>query len=381
MESEIISVSPHIESVKNLITKVAAAEAGVVITGETGTGKELVAQNLYRQSNRNGKPFIKVNCAAMPDTLLESEMFGYERGAFTGAYRRTRGKFEQAHGGVLFLDEIGDMPLRLQAKLLHVLQDGAYTPIGSNKTLKSDAWVIAATNKELEDCVMKGSFREDLYYRLNTIRIHIEPLRNRKEDIPCLVKHFSEKYTAQFNGKNRHNVNDHVIDRFMNNKWPGNVRELQNEIKRFMILGDNNDNFSKIPDTKLNKTSLPIEIPREISPGIAVENRQELPFLSFKKFKKSITNRIEKEVITYALNKTGWNQCKASRLLDINLTSLRGKIADLKIKEPPIHSNISIEFPNNKRVNRIVSAYLNEYVHNEHYESLIDRRVESLSVQ
>jgi DNA-binding NtrC family response regulator len=262
-----------------------------------------------------------------------------------------------------------------------VLQDGSYTRIGSIKTLKSDAWVIAATNKELEDCVMKGTFREDLYYRLNTIRIYIEPLRNRKEDIPLLVKYFFEKYADQLNGVKHYNIDDHVIERFMNNKWPGNIRELQNDIKRFMILGDSTDNFSKDTVAEFNKNSPSIELPREMSPEIVIENNQKIPFLPYKQFKRLVTNRIEKEVITYALSKAGWNQCKASRFLKVSLKSMRNKIEEMNIEIEPIDSTKGIEFPANNKLNGIISAYLNEYIHNGNYESLIDERVESLAVQ
>ncbi len=188
MEAELIGVSTNIQRIRDIIERVADTTLNVVVCGETGVGKELVVQHLYRRSSRFGKPFVKVNCAALPDTLLESEMFGYEPGAFTGADKRRRGKFEQANGGVLFLDEIGDMSLPLQSKLLHVLQGGDFTPLGSEKAVKTDAWVIAATNHDLERDLIEGKFREDLYFRLSAIRIMIEPLRRRPEDIPHLIQ-------------------------------------------------------------------------------------------------------------------------------------------------------------------------------------------------
>jgi len=188
----LIGTSESIEKIRELIEHVADTGLNVIITGESGVGKEVVAQNLFHESQRKDKPFIKVNCAALPDGLLESELFGFERGAFTGADRKKRGKFELAHEGVIFLDEIGDMSLSLQSKLLHVLQDGEFAPLGSEKDVISDAWVIAATNQELEQKVKKGLFREDLYYRLNTIKIYIPPLRNRPEDIPLLIDYFIE---------------------------------------------------------------------------------------------------------------------------------------------------------------------------------------------
>ena len=197
---ELVGVSQNIRRIRELIGQVAETGFNVIVCGETGVGKELVVSNLYQRSNRLGQPFIKVNCAALPDTLLESEMFGYERGAFTGAIRTRRGKFEQANGGVLFLDEIGDMSLPLQSKLLHVLQGGDFTPLGSEKPLQTDVWVIAATHRDLERDVERGHFRDDLYYRLSTIRISVAPLRNRPEDVPLLIDYYIKKYAQQFNG-------------------------------------------------------------------------------------------------------------------------------------------------------------------------------------
>ncbi len=232
-----IGVSENIRRIRELIDRVASTGLNTVVYGETGVGKELAVQSLYQKSDRTGKPFVKVNCAALPDTLLESEMFGYEQGAFTGAERRRRGKFEQAHGGVLFLDEIGDMSLPLQSKLLHVLQGGDFTPLGSEKAVKTSAWVIAATNHDLEKDLVAGKFREDLYYRLSAIKIHIEPLRNRPDDIPLLIHYYIEQYKAQFAGKALRIPSAAVIQRLCAYRWPGNVRELQNVLKRIMILG------------------------------------------------------------------------------------------------------------------------------------------------
>jgi two-component system response regulator AtoC len=198
MEIPLIGISKSIERIRELIDQTADTGLNVLITGESGVGKEVVAQNLYYKSQRKNKPFIKVNCAALPEGLLESELFGYEKGAFTGAERKKRGKFQLAHEGILFLDEIGDMPVLLQAKLLRVLQSGEFAPLGSEKEVTADAWVVASTNQNLEENVEKGLFREDLYYRLNIIKIYIPPLRNRREDIPTLIDYFIEKYASQF---------------------------------------------------------------------------------------------------------------------------------------------------------------------------------------
>ncbi len=225
MPEQIIGTSQAIQHVRELIDRVSNTSLNIVITGESGVGKELVAQQLYLNSPRNGKPFIKVNCAALPDTLLESELFGYVRGAFTGAHQKKRGKFEVASGGVLVLDEIGDMSLYLQSKILHVLQSGEFSPLGAEKDVKTDAWVIAASNHNLEKTVKEKKFREDLYHRLNIIKIFIPPLRKRVEDIPLLVRYFVDQYGPLFNSGS-FITNDHV-ERLSEYAWPGNVRELQ----------------------------------------------------------------------------------------------------------------------------------------------------------
>ncbi|MFC1516778.1 sigma 54-interacting transcriptional regulator, partial [Thermodesulfobacteriota bacterium] len=238
MESPLIGKSRDIEKIRELIEHVADTGLNVVISGESGVGKEVVAQNLYQKSRRKNKPFIKINCAALPDGLLESELFGYEQGAFTGAERRKLGKFQLAHEGILFLDEIGDMSLQLQSKLLHVLQSGVFAPLGSEKEVKTDAWVIAATNQELEQNVKKGIFREDLYYRLNIIRIYIPPLYERPEDIPLLIDYYIEKYTTRFGFSEFSRPGSDIMERLISYHWPGNVRELQNVIKRCMVVGN-----------------------------------------------------------------------------------------------------------------------------------------------
>jgi transcriptional regulator with PAS, ATPase and Fis domain len=251
MEQLLIGVSQNILRIRALIDQIADTGLNTIIYGDTGVGKELIVQCLYQKSNRIGKPFVKVNCAALPDTLLESEMFGYEQGAFTGADRRKRGKFEQAHSGVLFLDEIGDMSLPLQSKLLHVLQGGDFTPLGSEKAVTTDTWVIAATNHELEHDMKNGEFREDLYYRISTIKIYIEPLRNRPEDIPHLIEHYIKEYTKMFGDKKLQPPNQRTITKMAAYHWPGNVRELQNVLKRIMILGEGEETI----DDLLNPSS------------------------------------------------------------------------------------------------------------------------------
>ena len=268
MENELVGVSKNICRIRELIERVAETGLNIVVCGETGVGKELVVQSLYQKSDRVGKPFVKVNCAALPDTLLESEMFGYEQGAFTGAEKRRRGKFEQANGGVLFLDEIGDMTLPLQSKLLHVLQGGDFTPLGSEKAVRTDAWVIAATNHDLEKSLTAGKFREDLYFRLSAIKILVEPLRNRPEDIPHLIDYYIRKYKAEYNTKDLKAPRQKTIDRLCAYGWPGNVRELQNMLKRLMILGDAEENINGM----LGGTAQPVEAHRR-APGCRERRR------------------------------------------------------------------------------------------------------------
>lgn len=341
MQPIIVGVSKNINRIKELIDQVADTGLNTIVYGETGVGKELVVQNLYQKSTRAGKPFVKVNCAALPDTLLESEMFGYEQGAFTGAERRKRGKFEQASGGVLFLDEIGDMSLPLQAKLLHVLQGGDFSPLGSEKTVKMGAWVIAATNHELENDMANGDFREDLYYRLSTIKIHIEPLRSRPEDIPHLIDHYVKMYTAQFDGKELLTPSPGIIEKLTTYHWPGNIRELQNVLKRLMILGNGEDNLDDMLMGNLNQpraAGIPKSANQSATPmdilGFDSSAPPDLSSLSLKKIKKKAMDRVEKEVIAYVLEKTGWNRSKATKILKISYKTLLYKIKDLGIKPP-----------------------------------------------
>ncbi len=341
MDSTIIGVSKNIQRIRELIEQVADTGLNTVVYGETGVGKELVVQNLYQKSNRIGKPFVKVNCAALPDTLLESEMFGYEQGAFTGAERRRRGKFEQASGGLLFLDEIGDMSLPLQSKLLHVLQGGDFSPLGSEKTVKMGAWVIAATNHDLETDMVNGDFREDLYYRLSTIKIHIEPLRERPDDIPYLIDHYVKTYTAQFDGKQLLTPSQQVIDKLSAYHWPGNVRELQNVLKRLMILGNGEDSLEDMlmgPPGRSRNGELATVADQPPSTadflGFDLHKPPDLASLSLKKIKKKAMDHVEKEVISYVLEKTGWNRSKATKVLNISYKTLLYKIKDLGI-EPP----------------------------------------------
>jgi transcriptional regulator with GAF, ATPase, and Fis domain len=338
---ELVGVSQNIQRIRELIGRVAETGFNVIVCGETGVGKELVVSNLYQRSNRLGQPFIKVNCAALPDTLLESEMFGYERGAFTGAIRTRRGKFEQANGGVLFLDEIGDMSLPLQSKLLHVLQGGDFTPLGSEKPLQADVWVIAATNRDLERDVERGHFRDDLYYRLSTIRISVAPLRNRPEDLPLLIDHYIKKYAQQFKGTHASVLSPEALAKMAAYPWPGNVRELQNVLQRIIVLGESEgtlDGMLTAAAISPAATRIPVR-----GGGLSSLMRMlaadggEIDFsdLALKKISKKATNQAERELISFVLIKTGWNRSKASRILNVSYKTLLQKIEELAIVPPP----------------------------------------------
>lgn len=341
MEIPIIGVSENINKVRELITLVAGNNLNVLISGETGVGKDLVAQCLHQKSPRADKPFIKVNCAALPQGLLESELFGYERGAFTGAERKTRGKFELAHTGVLFLDEIGEIALSMQSKLLHVLQGGEFTPLGSEKPVKTDTWIIAATNRNLEEDVMNKEFRVDLYFRLNIIKIHISPLRERPDDIPYLIDYYMEKYSSQFNGNGIKKPSEHVMKTLLAHHWPGNVRQLQSLIKKGLILGGWDEVVSELPSRyQTNEDQIPEKaFPREvslISDLMRPENLfpKDLDSFSLKETIKTIQDRAEKEIMAHVLEKTGWNRRRAAKILKISYRSILYKINDHSLAPP-----------------------------------------------
>ena len=335
----IIGASPAMDRIRDLISHVADTGLNILICGESGVGKEVVAQNLYQESPRSNRPFLKINCAALPDGLLESELFGHEQGAFTGAERKKRGKFELANGGVLLLDEIGDMSIALQAKLLHVLQSGEFSPLGSEKEVRTDTWVLAATNHELEEDIRKDKFREDLYYRLNIIKILIPSLRERPEDIPPLIEHFVNEYAYQFQAGRINIPTNSVIARLCEYHWPGNVRELQNILKRGFALG----NWDEILDELFRHAADPLKPegsnrsgrPSAVNSLTGMDYRSmDLDDLSLKEITRAAQDRVEREVISYVLEKTGWNRSKASRILKISYKALLYKIKDLNIIVP-----------------------------------------------
>ena len=340
--TDIIGISEKIQTIRELIERVAGTGLSVLITGETGTGKELVARSLYEHSDRNNDPFVKVNCAALPDTLMESELFGYEQGAFTGANKKRRGKFQLSNNGTLFLDEIGDMSFYLQSKLLRVLQDGSFSPLGSEKEVKSNAWIIAATNKDLESEIQKKNFRSDLLYRLNTINIHIPPLRERPEDIPLLIRHFFDMYSNQLkrNKTFAREMTDDVIRKMVDYHWPGNVRELQNVIQRIVVLGCSEETIGFL---SLNRETMIDSDPDEkgydnnqvecenIWENLDIKELGHENKFSLKEIGKVAVNKAEKQVILHVLSQTRWNRKKAIKILNVSYPALLYKMKDLNI--------------------------------------------------
>jgi len=298
----------------------------VIIYGETGVGKEVVARELHRLSDRKNKRFVKVNCAALPSELLESELFGYEKGAFTGATRFKPGKFEVASDGIIFLDEIGDIPLHLQAKLLHVLQSGEFSRLGGHD-VKVNTWVITATNHDLERDLSEGRFREDLYYRLNIIKIDVPPLRDRKEDIPLLVEYFVTKYRSELDIPESFTIDSHMIDLFLKYDWPGNIRELANTIQRLMVLDDRDELIQKM-FSELDTIDLKVGV-MDNNPEVESDVEEVVPL---KLLKANAGKYIEKKVISHALNITGGNKVKAAKILNISYKALFYKMDNLGLR-------------------------------------------------
>src|SRR5947199_1456287 len=306
--------SPKMLEARQILSEAARVDVTVLVTGETGTGKELVARAIHQFSSRRAGPFVKVNCAAMPPQPLESEMFGYERGAFTGAHKLKIGKFEAAHRGTIFLDEIGDLHPALQAKLLHVLQDGEFSRIGAKSTLSVDVRVLAATNQDLERAVAEGRFREDLYYRLNVIHVFVPPLRERTSEIPLLANYFVERY-AKLYRRDGFAIAPSVMDRLARHRYPGNVRELENLIKRMIVLDD----------PYLTRFSLPDSGPNGVRPLPAPGPDPEP---SLKEISRRASQAAEREAISKMLEQTGWNRVRAARALRISYRALLYKIKE-----------------------------------------------------
>jgi two-component system nitrogen regulation response regulator GlnG len=321
---EIVGKSEPMQQVFKLIGQVSQFDATVLVTGESGTGKELVARAIYHHSKRNDQPFLAINCVAIPEQLLESELFGHERGAFTGAHERRIGKFEQCDGGTIFLDEIGDMPLATQAKVLRVLQNGEFQRVGGNQTLKVDVRVIAATNRLPEKQVAQKKFREDLYYRLNVVRIHLPPLRERSGDIRLLVKHFLQK------SKIKH-INPKVLEILQKYDWPGNVRELENVVERATVVARGE---TLMPDDLPGDIRAPksVIVPVETVDATLDAAAGALFALARKGSKVKIIPAMEREMITRGLAETNGNQLQAAKLLGITRATLRKRIAKFGIE-------------------------------------------------
>ena len=306
---ELVSRSPLMQQIFETLPTIAKSDAPVLILGETGTGKELLAKTIHTSSQRKKRPFVAINCAALPEQLLETELFGYKKGAFTGAYQDKPGRFQLANKGTIFLDEIGDMELNLQAKLLRVLQEKTIEPIGGTQTLSIDVRIIAATNKDLSKLINEKKFREDLYYRLNVIKITLPPLRKRKEDIPLLADFFLSKFN-HLHHKNILHISPEVISAFLNYDWPGNIRELENVIERAVILAKTQEiTLQDLPE------ELSLFHPPPTSNHLLKANKQEL----------------EKNLLIQTLQKYANNKTKAAQALGIHKTTLYRKLKKYKL--------------------------------------------------
>ncbi len=308
--ANIVGKSEPMRQIFGVIGTLAQADCTVLLRGESGTGKELVARAIHYSSPRAGNPFVPVNCAAIPESLLESELFGYEKGAFTGAATRKLGKFELASGGTIFLDEIADMSLAMQAKMLRVIQERTFERLGGTRPITVDTRLIAATNQVLEELMRKETFREDLYYRLNVVSIYLPALRERKKDIPLLVSHFLRKYN-RVNDKNAKGISSQALKLFMDYDWPGNVRELENVIERAVVLGEGD-----------------ILLPRDLSLKTGQKSSGSRVNLSSGDISLA---EAEKRLIQDTLKLTHWNQSEAAKVLGIHRNTLRRKIRRLKI--------------------------------------------------
>jgi two-component system response regulator AtoC len=324
----LFSHSAKMRDIRRIIEEVAPTSATVLIHGESGVGKEVVARAIAFASPRPIEAFVKVNCAALPGELLETELFGHERGAFTGAYRRKLGKFELAHKGTIFLDEIGEVPLALQAKLLHVLQDGEFPRVGGREIIRVDARIIASTNRDLPAAMSRGEFREDLYYRLNVVEIVVPSLRERREEIPVLVQHFLEKFNQQ---TNRHVVLPREVLQFFGQyDWPGNVRQLENIVRRLVVLGNVAGvceevvkTLQSVPSRAARERgeeapSAPAPLPSVLSSGGRPTGLREVA--------RRAAQAAERQALLEVLDEVRWNRVEAARLLKVSYKTLLTKI-------------------------------------------------------
>ncbi|UCF30643.1 MAG: sigma-54-dependent Fis family transcriptional regulator [bacterium] len=346
--------SREMANIIEMVSKVAQTDVPVLITGESGVGKEVIAREIHQKSLRASGPFLKVNCAALPASLLESELFGYNKGAFTGASQAKPSKFENADNGTLFLDEIGEIAPALQAKFLHVLQDGFFNRLGSNKTIRTNTRILVATNQDLEEEVKSGSFRSDLYYRLNVVRIHIPPLRERPVDIALLANYYLDFYSRKY--RKEVDLSESALPRLNRHSWPGNVRELQNVMRRYVVLGllefDKESPVSAPPmgagSPDLQEGQIPGRAAaggesgpdqagptRETAKGVALdEEGMQRENYSLKEIAKEAAQAAEKEAILRALEITRWNKSKAAKLLKISYKALLYKMREGGLEKP-----------------------------------------------
>lgn len=317
-----LAASPQMVRIRQQILQIAPVDVPVFICGESGVGKEVVARMIHLRSKRRNQPFVKVNCAALPGELLESELFGFEQGAFTGAIRSKPGKFEMANKGTIFLDEIAEMTTPLQAKLLHVLQDHQYSRLGGRHLIDTDVRVLAATNVDVQDAMKTGRFREDLYYRLNVLSILVPPLRERLVEIPLLFRHFLEQYSEKF-GKSAVEPSKHLLDAAVNYPWPGNLRELENFVKRYVILEDDEGSLRELVEmSSARQRTSPREEP-------AAPREQGLKALV-----RGLKDEAEMEAIADALEKTRWCRKDAAKMLGISYKALLYKMRQFNLDTP-----------------------------------------------
>jgi DNA-binding NtrC family response regulator len=319
----LIGTTQAMEDVFSVVDKVADSPTTILITGESGTGKELIARALHVNSSRSDKPFIRINCAAIPKDLIESELFGYERGAFTGAVSSKPGRFELAHDGTLFLDEIGEIPLEMQVKLLRALQEQEFERVGGIRTLKVDVRLIAATNQNLEDAIAAGRFREDLYYRLNVVPIRMPALRGRKEDIRLLCTHIITKYNDRLK-KQVNDLSEEALSAFYNHDWPGNIRELENVLERMML-------FSSSSELQLD--DVPEELRQAGGSAFVAADGVTLGGQGLKEVVKEITAQSERSLIVQALKETSGNVTRAAQVLQISRKSLQNKMKEFDLRD------------------------------------------------
>ncbi|HET6437306.1 MAG TPA: sigma-54 dependent transcriptional regulator [Anaeromyxobacter sp.] len=326
-------LSGAMERVRELVERIADTDVPVLLVGESGVGKDVIARRIHSRSRRAERPFVKINCAALPGELLESELFGHEKGAFTGAHAEKPGKFELAHQGTIFLDEIGEMDPRLQAKLLQVLQDEEFYRVGGKRPVRVDARVLTATNRVLEVAIRQGTFREDLFYRLNVVTVRVPPLRERKEEIGPLVRHFVDKYRRRYRG-GLEEVPPEVMERFLAYDWPGNVRELENLVRRLVVLREPSMVLGELVAARALHSSPNTAANTVRDPG-GTPTPPPLPDdAPLKEVARRAARIAEREAILRALKRTGWNKRKAARRLQVSYKALLYKIRDCRIIDP-----------------------------------------------